>query len=77
MVYDGRWKLLFGKGLNARSVDALYDLQQDPTEMHNLLRASPVAQETTAQAERLKLLLVAWLERIHGADLDGVKRRSL
>src|SRR5262249_14609963 len=32
MVFDGRWKLLFGRGITARSLDALYDLQDDPNE---------------------------------------------
>ncbi len=32
MVFDGRWKLLFGRTPNARSMDALYDLKSDPGE---------------------------------------------
>ena len=75
MVFDGRWKLLFGRTAASRSLDALYDLKNDPREMTNLLVANPG--QYRAEAERMKKLLVGWLERIRSPDLPQVKARPV
>ncbi len=75
MVTDGRHKLMFGRGLNARSVDALYDLQSDPNEMHNLIASDADLTKSRPEAERMKALLVAWLERVKSSALEEVKGR--
>ena len=77
MVTDGRYKLMFGRGLNARSVDALYDLHDDPDEMHNLMASDAEIEKSHDEAERMKSLLVAWLERVKSHSLDEVKARSI
>ncbi len=77
MVTDGRYKLMFGRGLNARSVDALYDLQEDPDELHNLLARTADFDKARPEAERLKQRLVAWLERAKAACLPEVRARPL
>ena len=76
MICDGRYKLMFGRGISARSADALYDLQADPNEMHNLLAADSF-EKAAPIANKLKGQLVAWLERIHSSQLEGVKARPL
>ncbi len=76
MVFDGRYKLMFGRGLTARSVDALYDLQEDPNELHNLL-AGDTFEKSKAEATRMKSLLVAWLEKVMSPFLDDVKARPV
>ncbi|TFG86002.1 MAG: twin-arginine translocation signal domain-containing protein, partial [Gemmatimonadales bacterium] len=57
MVCDGRWKLLFGRSAEARSLDALYDLQADPGETRNLLAHEGERDKHKEQAERLKAAL--------------------
>ena len=37
MVVGKKWKLLMSKFPGAKSVDALYNLEEDPYEMENLL----------------------------------------
>jgi arylsulfatase A-like enzyme len=75
MLFDGRWKLLFGRSADARSLDALYDLQSDPQEIDNLLGGNPNREKYRGQAERLKGLLVAWLERVKSPRREGVEAR--
>jgi arylsulfatase A-like enzyme len=77
MITDGRWKLLFGRDKDARSLDALYDLQSDPDELNNLIGNNPDREKHRAEAERMKGLLVQWLEHVKSAQLEGVKARPL
>jgi arylsulfatase A-like enzyme len=75
MVFDGRYKLMFGRGITARSVDALYDLRKDPDELRNLLATD--FGRVRPEAERLKTSLVAWLQKTKSPFLDGVKSRPV
>ena len=77
MVFDGRRKLLFGRSADARSLDALYDLENDPNELHNLLADKFDWEKHRGEAERLKRLLVGWLERVRSPHLDSVKARAI
>jgi arylsulfatase A-like enzyme len=77
MVFDGRWKLMFGRGITARSLDALYDLQDDPNELHNLLANEESFAKNRERADRLKGLLVKWLEQVHAENVEDVKRRPV
>jgi len=71
MVRTKRWKLLFGRSPDAPSVDALYDLENDPLEMQNVIGQNP------DQAQALKDRLVSWLEKVGSPHLDGVQARSI
>ena len=77
MVFDGRWKLMFGRSAETRSPDALYDLQRDPLELTNLFGNNPDREQYRAQAERLKGLLVAWLQRAKSPNLEQIKARPI
>jgi hypothetical protein len=77
MVCDGRWKLLYARGEKASSLDALYDLQNDPREVNNLIRRNPDKEKSRAEAERMKGLLVDWLTRVKSPQLDSVRARPL
>ena len=77
MVFDGRWKLIFGRSKAATSLDALYDLKNDPEEVNNLIGKNPDREKYRDEAERLKGLLVEWLARVQSPSLEGVKARPL
>ena len=77
MVFDGRWKFMFGQTADAPSLDALYDLQNDPNEIANLIGCNPDREKYKAEAERMKNLLVAWLVRVKSPYLEGVKARPV
>lgn len=75
MVFDGRWKFLFGQSASAPSLDALYDLQHDPNEITNLIGRNPDGAQSRAEAERMKRLLVAWLARVKSPYWEAVTAR--
>jgi arylsulfatase A-like enzyme len=77
MVFDGRWKLMFGQSASAPSLDALYDLQTDPHEIANLLGRNPDREKYRVEAERLKGVLITWLARVKSPYLAGVKARPV
>ena len=75
MAFDGRWKLMFGQAKDAPSLDALYDLKNDPQEMNNLLGQNPDREKYRAEAARMKGLLVEWLARVKSPSQESVKAR--
>ena len=77
MVCDGRWKLLFGRGPDIASLDALYDLVKDPNELTNLLGGNPAIEQYRPEAERLKGLLVARLRSIKSPNAEAVAARPV
>jgi len=77
MVYDGRWKLMFGRTADMPSLDGLYDLTTDPHEIENLIGRNPKRQSYKAEAERLKRLLVEWMEKVDDPNLESVKTRPV
>jgi len=77
MVFDGRWKFMFGQTATAPSLDALYDLRNDSEEIANLIGCNPNREKYKAEAERMKSLLVAWLTRVKSQYLEGVKARPV
>ena len=77
MVCDGRWKFMYGRSVDAPSLDALYDLQNDPSELNNLIGRNPRAEQYRAEVVRMKGLLVEWLTRVKSPNLESVKARPL
>jgi len=77
MIFDGRWKFMCGQTATAPSLDALYDLKDDPQEMNNLVGRNPDREKHRADAERMKSLLIEWLARVKSPHLDSVKARPL
>ena len=77
MIFDGRWKFMCGQTEDAPSLDALYDLKNDPQELNNLIGRNPDREKHRADAMRLKALLVDWLTRVKSPHLETVKARPL
>lgn len=68
MVRKGEMKLLMSKLAGSTQLDILFDLDQDPFEMNNLLSMSSSSSvspqpETLASAEHLRCLLLDWMTR--------------
>ncbi len=73
MVRTKRWKLIFGRGAR----HALYDLENDPHELKNLIGHNPFREQYRALAEEMKARLLHWLERVHSPHLDEVRRQPV
>ncbi|MGC9360262.1 MAG: sulfatase-like hydrolase/transferase [Anaerolineae bacterium] len=69
MVRDKRWKYVY----NATAEDELYDLANDPGELHNLA----LAPESAAELARLRRRLVEWMEEIDDPLLNHWIRDQL
>ena len=68
MIRTAKWKLLMSKDADSKSIDALYDLENDPYEMKNLLA---IPQDKYIRiAEKLKENLVDYLSE---KDYPGIK----
>jgi arylsulfatase A-like enzyme len=74
MIFDGRWKYMCGRTADAPSLDALYDLKNDPYELDNLIGRNP---EYQAQTKRMRALLVEWLRAAKSPLADSVKARPM
>lgn len=77
LARDGARFTSFYSSCPARSLDALYDLQGDPHELTNLIGHNPDREKHRAEAERMKSLLLAWLERTKSQQLEAVKARPV
>jgi arylsulfatase A-like enzyme len=77
MVKTAQYKLMVSAIPNAKEVDGFYDLNADPSEVNNLLGASPQRPQYLPMAKQLKQTLVQWLKRINSPDLQGVMNRLL
>jgi arylsulfatase A-like enzyme len=76
MIRSGDWKLLISKLPDAKSIDALYNLKDDPQEMENLLYEGMPESHALVAAE-LKNKLLSWLEAAESPSVQGVKDRQL
>lgn len=71
LVRKGHFKLMMHKIASSPEIDMMYDLQNDPFEINNLLgsNADEATVDTLSKAEHLRCLLLDWMKR-----LDGEKR---
>jgi len=76
MIRSGDWKLLISKIPDAKSIDALYNLGDDPGEMNNLLFEG-MSQADALIAAELKGKLIGWLEEVGSPSIQGVSDRRL
>jgi arylsulfatase A-like enzyme len=75
MVRTRRWKFLTSYNPKSPVVDALYDLENDPHEMNNLIGKNPNRKKHIPQAEKLRARLIGWLKKTNSPHLKGVQAR--
>lgn len=76
MIRTAEWKLMIGRTENAKSVDALYDMVNDPYETTNLL-AGPNGKKYLKIARDLQKKLVENLEYRNSPYANSVKNRTV
>ena len=58
-------------------LNALYDLNKDPSEMNNLLGINPSRKDYEQKAEELRSCLLEWLQKNNSKHYTGVLKRKL
>ncbi len=77
MIVKGNWKMFIPYSATSKVIDALYDLENDPYEMNNLLGNNPNKGKYSAKADELKMDLLKWLKENHSSHYEGVLARKL
>ena len=62
MIIKDGWKLIIPYSVESQVIDALYNLDEDPYEMNNLLGNNPGKEKYGNKVEELRTDLLAWLE---------------
>ena len=76
IVKDG-WKLMIPYSQESTVINAMYNLNEDPTEMNNLLGSNPDKAKYEDKAEELRSGLLEWLKKNKSIHFHGVKARKL
>lgn len=78
MIVDGRWKLFLNYSTESKVVPVLYNLDEDPYEMHNLIgQSEPDREKYLAKAESLKLKMIEWLRSRNSVYADRIAEVKL
>jgi len=76
IVKDG-WKLIIPYSKESKVINAMYNLNEDPHEMNNLIGKNPDSGKYEEKAEELRGSLLEWLEKNNSKHYNGVKDREL
>jgi len=76
IVKDG-WKLMIPYTKQSTVINAMYNLNEDPHEMNNLLGKNPNRVDYKEKAEELRSCLLEWLKKNNSDRYKGVKEREL
>lgn len=77
MIVKEGWKLMVPYTEDSNVLNALYDLNQDPHEMNNLLGINPNKKQYEQKAEELRSCLLEWLQKNNSKHYNGVLKRKL
>jgi hypothetical protein len=77
MILKDNWKLFIPYSAESNVINALYDLKEDPHEMHNLIGNNPERKKYEAKATELREDLLTWLKEHKSSHYEGVKARDL
>jgi arylsulfatase A-like enzyme len=76
IVKDG-WKLMIPFSKESKVINAMYNLNEDPYEMNNLIGLNPDKAKYKDKAEELRESLLEWLQKNKSSHYQGVKERKL
>ena len=77
MIRTKKWKLMTTHRSGGSNVDVLFDLENDPHEMNNMLGSNPKRFEYKDKAEELRSKLVDYLTDQNSPITKGVEKRVL
>lgn len=77
MIVKEGWKMLIPKTATSQVIDALYNLNEDPHEMHNLIGKNPNSNRYTAKVEELREDILTWLKKHGSKNIGGVQARHI
>lgn len=77
MILKEGWKMFIPYTSTSTVIDALYNLNDDPYEMNNLLGSNPDKKKYAQKVNELHTDLVSWLKDNKSSHYDGVKARNL
>lgn len=77
MVVSDNWKLMMPYSKKSKVINAMYDLDNDPHEMNNLLGSNPRRKKYEKRAEQLRGYLLEWLRNNNSKHYQGVGEREL
>ena len=77
MVVKDGWKLMIPYSKESNVINAMYNLNEDPHEMHNLIGLNPDKANYEEKAEELRKSLLEWLQKNKSSHYQGVKERKL
>jgi arylsulfatase A-like enzyme len=77
MIRTSDWKLMTTHRSGGKNIEALYDLQNDPLELNNLLGTNPERFKYKEIAEGLRSKLVGYLKDVNYPLVRGVEERIL
>jgi arylsulfatase A-like enzyme len=77
MIVKDRWKMFIPYTKSSPVMNTMYNLNDDPFEMHNMLGNNPQRSAYEAQAEELRASLLEWLKKNNSRHYQGVKERAL
>ena len=75
MVRTVEWKYICSRSSTTRTVDALYNMKDDPHEMTNLIGKNPDRERYARQAEKMKARLVRWLASTNSPHVRTIRAR--
>ena len=77
MIRTQTWKLMTTHRSGGQNIEALFDLENDPHEMNNLLGSNPERFKYGETAEGLRSKLVGYLKDVNYPLVRGVEQRIL
>ncbi|NDP26798.1 MAG: sulfatase-like hydrolase/transferase [Flavobacterium sp.] len=77
MIIKDGFKLIIPYTETSKVINAMYNLNNDPYEMNNLLGKNPDKQKYLEKAEDLRKSLIEWLTKNKSSHIDGVQKRKL
>ncbi|MBB6460474.1 sulfatase-like hydrolase/transferase [Flammeovirga kamogawensis] len=77
VVSNDGWKFITSYSTDRPDLDVLYNLNDDPNEVVNLIRDNPNANQYKNKVEELKGYLIEWLEKNNSSRVNLIKNRTI